>query len=186
MKHDVLCQTFRGARSWVYLVICLAVFLGGCQEKEIPLSKAAQTCKAEMLGEMNMLTTALTGPVAQQDWQAAESILRSSFDKLKKAGKLSPFRVGVFDRHAITQVMVPPRQGEALDFRNYAPARVVYEQKKMAQAVLYLEGHQIFVLVAPLLQQSQVTGAVVLVFPEEEIQKCHLSDQEFLSIDFNR
>jgi hypothetical protein len=186
MNHDVLCRTARGARSWVYLAVCLAVFLGGCQKKEIPLSKAAQACKVEMLGEMNMLTTALTGPVAQQDWQAAESILQSSFDKLKKEGKLIPLRMGVFDRNAITQVMVPPRKGEALDFRNYAPARVVYEQKKMAQAVLYLEGHQIFVLVAPLLREDQVTGAVVLVFPEEEIQKCHLSGQEFVSIDFNK
>jgi len=186
MNHDVLCRTARGARSWVYLVICLAVFPGGCQKKEIPLSKTAQTCKAEMLGEMNMLTAALTGPVAQQDWRAAESISQSSFDKLKKAGKLMPFRVGVMDQNAIAQVMVPPRQGEALDFRNYAPARMVYEQKKMAQAVLYLEGHKIFVLVAPLLRQNQVTGAVVLVFPEEEIQKCHLSDQEFMSIDFNK
>jgi hypothetical protein len=186
MKRDVLYQTARGARSWVYLVVCLAVILGGCQKKEIPLSKTAQTCKTEMLGEMNMLTTALTGPVAQQDWQASDSILQSSFDRLKKEGKLMPFRIGVMDRDAITRAMIPPRKGEALDFRNYAPARVVYEQKKMAQAVLYLEGHKIFVLVAPLLRQDEITGAVALVFPEEEIQKCHLSDQEFMSIDFNR
>jgi hypothetical protein len=186
MKHDVLYQTARGARSWVYLVICLAVVLGGCQKKEIPLSKEAQACKNEMLGEMHMLTSALTGPVSQQDWQAAESILRTSFDKLNKEGKLIPLRIGILDRDAITKVMVPPRKDESLDFRNYAPARVVYEQQKITQAMLYLEGNKIFILVGPLLQQSRVIGAVVLVFPEKEIQKCKLSDQEFLSIDFNR
>ncbi len=186
MKYNVLCQTFKGVRPWVYLVICLAVILGGCQKKEIPLSKAAEACKKGMLEEMSMLTTALTGPVAQQDWQAAEAMLQTSFDKLKKEGKPAPFRIGVLDRDAITRVMVPPRKDESLDFRNYAPARVVYEQKKMTQAMLYLEGNKIFILVGPLLQQSQVTGAVVLVFPEEEIHKCHLSDQEFLGIDFNR
>jgi hypothetical protein len=82
--------------------------------------------------------------------------------------------------------MVPDRASGSFDFSAYAPARVVYEQKKMTQAMLYLEGKKIFVLIGPLLQQDKVTGAVVLVFPEEELHKCHLSDQEFLSIDFNR
>ncbi len=186
MKREVLGRTARGARLWVYLVICLAVVLGGCQKKEVPLSKTAEACKVEMQGEMQMLTTALTGPVAQQDWPAVEAILQSSFNKLKEQGKLKPLRVGVMDRDAIARVMVPPRQGAPLDFRNYAPARVVYEQKKIAQAMLYLEGQKIFVLVGPLLRQDQVAGAAVLVFPEEELKKCHLSDQEFLNIDFNR
>ena len=186
MRFDALCQTAGRARLWVFLAICLVVILGGCQKKEIPLSKAAQACKTDMLGQMRLLTTALTGPVAQQDWQAAQSSLQTSFDKLQKEGKLTPFRIGVLDRDGITQVMVPPGKGGSLDFSAYAPARVVYEQQKMAQAMLYLGGKKIFVLIGPFLRQNQVTGAAVLVFPEEEIQKCHLSDQEFMSIDFNR
>jgi hypothetical protein len=186
MKLDALCQTARRACPWVYLVICLIVILGGCQKKEIPLSKAAQTCKMDMLGEMNMLTAALTKPVAQQDWQAAEPILKTSFEKLTKEGKLIPLRMGVLDRNGIAQAMVPPRKGVPLDFRSYAPARVVFEQKKIAQGRLYIEGKKMFVLAAPLLQQDRVTGVVVIGFPEEELQKCHLSDQEFMDIDFNK
>jgi hypothetical protein len=186
MKHATQRQVAKQACLWVCLVICLVVILGGCQQKEIPLSKAAQACKNNMLAEMKMLTTAVTGPVAQQDWQAIETILQAFCEKLEKEGKLVPFKIVVLDQNGITRVMVPPRKDGSMDFSSYAPARVVYEQKKMTQAMLYFEGKKIFVLLGPLLQQDQIIGGVALVFPEEELQKCHLSDKEFMSIDFNQ
>jgi hypothetical protein len=186
MRIDSLGQAARRACPWVCLVICLAMILGGCQKKEIPLSKAAEACKQALLGEMNMLKAAMSGPVSKQDWGAVEPILQSSFEKLKQEGKFIPFRIGVLDQNAITKGMFPPRKGEALDFSNYQPGRTVYEQKRITQAMLYLEGKKIFVLIAPLLQQDRVTGAVVMAFPEEELQKWHVPEKEFLGIDFNK
>jgi hypothetical protein len=186
MRFDSLGQTARRLCPWVCLVICLAIILGGCQKKEVPLNKAGEACRKALLGEMNMLTEALAGAVAKQDWGALEPILQTSLEKLKKEGKFVPFRIGVLDQNAITRAMFPPREGGALDFRNYQPAQTVFEQKKKTQAMLYLEGKKIFILVAPILQQDQITGAVVLAFPEAELQKWQVSDKEFLSIDFNQ
>jgi hypothetical protein len=186
MRSVCFGQTARRAYPGVCLVICLAMILGGCQSKEIPLSKAADSCRKALLGEMNMLKAALAGPVSKQDWGAVEPILQSSFEKLKQEGKFIPFRIGVLDQNAISRGMFPPRKGEALDFSNYQPGRTVYEQKRITQAMLYLEGKKIFVLIAPLLQTDQVSGAVAMVFPEEEIQKWHVPEKEFLSIDFNK
>jgi hypothetical protein len=186
MRQARLCRTARRIGPWAYLVICLAVISGGCQSKEIPLSKAAQTCKKALLGEMSMLTTALAEPVAKQDWEALIPILQMSYEKMEKEGKFVPFRIGVLDRDGIVQGMFPPRKGGRLDFSNYDPAKVVYEQKRKTQAMLYLEGKKIFTFMAPLLQQDRVTGAVAMVFPEEELQKWHVPEKEFLSIDFNQ
>jgi hypothetical protein len=187
MKQNVLGQTARRARSWVYLVICLTVILGGCSKKEVPLSKAGETCKKTLLAEMNMLTTALTGPVAQQDWGAVNTILQTSFEKLQKEkGMFAPDRLGVLDRDGITQGVFPTRRIGKMDFGNYQPARVVYEQKRMTQTMLYLEGNKIYVLIGPLLQKDQLTGAVVMIFSEESLQKWHVPEKEFLGIDFNQ
>jgi hypothetical protein len=186
MKHKVLCQTAGRAYPWVCLVVCLAMILGGCGKKEVPLSKAAQTCRKSLLAEMKMLTTALTGPVAKQDWGSVQTILQTSLEKLQKAGMYAPDRIGVMDRDGITQGMFPPRKIASMDFSNYQPARTVYEQKRITQAMLYLEGNKIFILIAPLLQKDQLTGAVAMIFPDESLQKWQVSEKEFLGIDFNQ
>jgi hypothetical protein len=186
MRCNVLGQTGRPARSWVYLVICLALILAGCSKKEIPLSKGGEACKKALLGEMHMLTAALAGPVAGQDWGAVQTILQTYLEKLQKEGRFVPDRIGVLDSNGITQGVFPPRRIGRMDFSNYQPARMVYEQKRITQTVLYLEGKKIFVLLAPLLQKDQVTGAAVMVFPEESLQKWQVPEKEFLSIDFNQ
>jgi hypothetical protein len=186
MKRNVLCQTTRWTRSWVYLVICLAMILGGCSKKEVPLSKAAETCKKSLLAEMNMLTASLTGPASQQDWGTVKTILQTSFGKMQKEGMFAPDRIGVLDRDGITQGVFPLRGIGKMDFRNYQPAQIVYEQKKITQTMLYLEGNKIFVLIAPLLQKDQVSGAAVMIFPEESLKKWHVPEKEFLSINFNK
>jgi hypothetical protein len=180
------CRTARRMGPWACLAICLAVILGGCQAKEPPLNKQAQVVRTGLLGEMNKLTTALTGPVAKQDWGAVETILQASSEKMEKEGKFIPMRIAVLDLDGITQGMFPPRKGEPLDFRNYQPAKIVFEQKRKTQARLYLEGKKIFILMAPILQQDKVTGAVVMAFPEAELQKWHVPEKEFLGIDFNQ
>jgi hypothetical protein len=186
MRFDFLGQIARRACPWVCLAICLGMILGGCGKKETPLSKAAQTCKKTLLAEMNMLTTSLAGPVAKQDWGTVETILQTSFEKLQKESMFAPVRLGVLDRDGIIQGMYPPKKDGSMDFSNYQPARIVYEQKRKTTAMLYLEGNKIFIFISPILQQDQVTGAVVMVFPDEGLQKWKVSEKEFLSIDFNQ
>jgi hypothetical protein len=186
MKDNALCQTARRACPWAYLVICLAVILGGCQSKETPLSKQAQAVRQELLGEMTQLSGALAEPVAKQEWQALGPILQSSYQEMKKQGRLVPIRIVVLDRDGLIQDRFPPTSQEKLDFSKYEPTKIVFGQKRKTQARLYLEGKKIFIVMAPLLQQDQVTGAVVMGFSEEELQKWQVPEKEFLSIDFNQ
>lgn len=186
MKRGIFYQTVKRVCSWAHVFLCLAVMLGGCQTKEMPLSKDAQAVRSGLLGEINKLTAALIEPVTQQDWGALRPILQKSYEEIEKSGKFVPLRIVVMDREGLTQGMVPPGAEKSLNFGSYAPAKTVFAEKRKTQAMLYLSGVKVFIVMAPLLQKEQVTGAVALGFPEEELQKWNVSEKEFLSIDFNR
>jgi len=186
MKKSSFHEYARRGYSWVYLVVCLVVLLAGCQSKGPPLSKEAQAVKKVLLEEMTKLTTALREPVAQQDWPAVEPILQTSQEEMKKRGQAVPAALVVLDRNAIVQARFPGEKVGKLDFWNYAPAQVVFNEKRKTQTMLYLGGRKIFILIAPILQQDRVVGAVTMGFPEEELRRWKVSEQEFLRIDFNQ
>jgi hypothetical protein len=169
------------------MFICLAVVLGGCQAKEAPLSKEAQTLKQEVLGELEQLGALLLKPAAQEDWPAAKDLLQAAYEEMVKSGKAAPFRIGVLDRHGVVQGMFPPAKEKQLDFSGYTLAKTVYTERKTAKAVLYVGEIKIFIVVAPLHQQDRILGAVALGFTEEELEKTwKVSEKEFLAIDFNK
>lgn len=184
MRHALPGQTAGCLSCWVSLVICLAVVLPGCGKKEIPLSKAAQACKENLLKEMAILTRTLAEPVARQDWSAAQSVLQDSYERIVKEGKFVPFRIVALDRYGNNQASFPKAEGR-YNFSTYEPAKRVYNQKRKTQALLYLKEKKIFTVIAPLLRQAQVTGAVVMGFWEDELQKWKVSEKEFMGMDFN-
>jgi hypothetical protein len=104
---------------------------------------------------------------------------------MQRSGRAAGMYLAVLDRNGIMQDRFPPKKVEHLDFRNYGPAQMVFQEKKKAQAMLYLGGSKIFVLMAPLLKDDQVVGAVAMGFPEEELQRWNVPEKEFLSIDLN-
>ncbi len=186
MKKLSASSTARCARFWVYLVCCLAVMLAGCQSKVRPLSKPAQAVKQALLGEMNKLTAALLEPVAKQDWEAVTPILQTSYEQMQQSSKVVPASLVVMDQNAIVQARFPGEKAGQLDFRNYEPAKIVFQEKRKTQTMLYLGGRKIFVVIAPLLQKDQLIGAVAMGFPEEELQRWKVPEKEFLGIDFNQ
>jgi len=186
MERYSLNRAGRRVGSFGALVVYFAMILMGCGSKEAPISAAAQGLKKELLGDMSSLTKALAEPVAKQDWEAVTPVLQKSYEEMKTRGKFVPLRIAVLDRDAIVQDRFPPKKQEQLDFKNYEPAKAVFVDKKKTQAMLYLEGTKVFVFIAPLLKNDQVTGAVVMGFPEEELKKWKVSEKDFLSTDFNQ
>ena len=186
MRSGFPGQIARSVHPWACLIIMFALMAAGCS-KAAPLSKNAAALKKELLSDMNILTAALSEPVAKQDWQAVESILPAKVAELKKRGDVAPASIVVVDKNAISQARFPAgehRQG--LDFMNYQPAQVVFREKKKTQAQLFIGDKKIFVFIAPILQQDQVIGAVAMGFPEEALKIWKVSEQEFLNIDFNQ
>lgn len=168
-------------------LICLAVLLGGCQAPKPPLSPEAQALKTELRGETDKLVTQLIEPVSKQDWAAVEPILQTTYSNMEDKGKLVPKVIVVLDSNGITQVRFPPADIGHYDFSNYTPAQIVFQEKRKVQATLYFKGIKIFMVLAPLLQQDTVMGAVALIFPANTLEKqWHVSEKEFLSLDLNQ
>jgi len=187
MLLDCLRQTVRKANVWLLVLICLAVVSGGCREKEPALNKDAQRLKNELLDEISWLMPKVLEPVGKEDWEAIPPVLQSFFEEIGKKGKIVPARLVILDRNGITQVTFPPKKEEYLHFYNYEPAKVVFTKKRKAQAILYLGLEKFFVIMAPILEEGQVIGAVALGFSEEELKNTlKISEKEFLDINFNK
>lgn len=186
MKHAIWGRAVRPACLWLLPVVGLVLLLGGCQAKEQPLSTAAQAFRGEVLGEMHKLTAALAAPLAHQDREAVRPILQTASAAMEKKGRLVPTTLAVLDENGITQGRFPGRDAGHLDFMNYDATKVVYKEKRIAQARLFLGGAKIFVVLAPVLKQDQVIGAVALGFSEEDLRKGKISEKDFLDLDFNK
>lgn len=185
MHSGHLVKASKLTMSWVYVVICLAVILGGCGAPKPPLSEKAQAFKKELLGEIQKLTPQLIEPVSKQDWEAVKPILQASYETMQKAGKLAPLIVVLMDQNGIIQERVPPTKESHFDFSNYAPVKTMFAEKRKVQATPYLKGTKIYVILAPLLKENDVAGALGMVFLESELEKWKVSEKEFLDINFN-
>jgi hypothetical protein len=186
MKSDALYRRVRRAVPLACLLLGLAVMLMGCQSQGPSLGKAAETLKVELQAEMNKLIAALTEPAAQENWQAVQPILQAAYEEMQKKGKVVPAALLVMDKNGIAQDRFPPKNVGKMDFMSYEPAQTVYQNKKKAQAMFYLGGAKIFVLIAPILQGDQVAGAVAMGFPDEALKSWKVSEQDFLNINFNQ
>ena len=143
------------APAWGILFICFAILLGGCQAKTPPLSKEAQALKQELLKDMDQLTTALSEPVTQQDWEGAKPILQKSFMEMERE-KLAPYRIVVLDRNVVTQVRYPAQKEEQFDYSNYKQTQTVFSEKKKTQFMAFRDGKKLLGIIAPILQQDNV------------------------------
>jgi hypothetical protein len=179
-------KTVRQLKLSGVFLICLALLLGGCQAPRPPLSPEAKALKKQLLGNLKKLTPQLIGPVAQEDWPAANSILETAYKNMQQEGKLVPEMIVVLDRNAITQARFPSPHERRYDFSNYAPAKKVFNEKSKVQAALYFKGTKIFVVIAPILQDNNLVGGVALAYPADALEKqWHVSEKEFMSLNLN-
>jgi len=181
-------QAVKRAQIGVVFLICAVVAAGGCSAPQPPPSPQARAFQQQVLQQINNLTEKLTGSLsAGQDWESLKPILQAGYKEMKKQGKPVPQEIVVLDREGITRVRVPSESTRHYDFSQYKPARTALKKKRKGQAILYLKGSKIFIILAPLLQKDKVLGAVALSFSEEEMQKkWQISAEEFLNLDFNQ
>jgi len=186
MKCGHLATAIQRAKRGGVFLICLAVIWGGCRTQEPQMSPEVQALKQELLGQIQTLTTQLMKPVSQQDWDAVKPILQTVYETMEKEAKLLPLLIIVLDREGITRTRVPSEVEKHFDFSRYKLARVAFEKKRKTSALLYLGEQKIFLLLAPLLQNNKVLGAVAICLSQNQLQQRQVSQEEFLSLDFNR
>ncbi len=186
MNSFYFFKVARRVQPWACLLLCVVVFLGGCQTEKPSLSKEAQALKKEMLQEMDKITKRLVEPVSKKDWKALRPILKTSYEEMEQGGKLVPTRIMVMDRKGISRSIYPPIKKARWDFSSYNYIREAYDNKINVGLRGFLRGGKVYGFVAPLLHKGKVIGGVSMGFPSEEIEeKWKVSEKEFMSINFN-
>jgi len=176
----------RRAQPWAFLLLCVVLFLGGCQAEEPQLSKGAQALKEEMVQEMDKITKRLVEPVSKKDWKALRIILKTSYEEIEQGGKLVPTRIMVLDRKGISRSIYPPMKKARWDFSSYNQIREAYDNKMNVGLRGYLRGGKVYGFFAPLIQKTKIVGGVSMGFSSKEIEeKWKISEKEFMSINFN-
>ena len=183
MNSFYFLKIARRVQLWACLLLCVVVFLGGCQTEKPQLSKEAQALKKEMIQVMDRITEKLVEPVSIKDWKALIPILQTFYEEIKQEGDLVPKRIMVLDRKGISRAIYPPIKKARWDFSSYNHIKDAYDNKMNVVFEGFMRGGKLFGFFAPILHKGKVIGGVSMGFPAKEIEeKWKVSEEEFLSI----
>jgi len=167
------------------LLVCAVLVLFACQGKERPLSPTA-SFKKEMKGILDKLSTTLVEPIYRKDVPGIKTALSEIEPQAVNLCHTCPFQVGVLNQHGDTLAVYPPT-GESNNFSKYDLVIKTINSKKIQQQRFFLQnGSELYIICAPILRQDTVIGLTIIAINAEEAKsRGHLSEKEFLALDFN-
>jgi hypothetical protein len=169
-------------------LLALALLFPACQAQEPPLSPAAASFKKEIQDCLDRLTAPLIEPVVKRDQTGMNEALKKTEPDAVKLCRMCPFRIAVLDPtgHALT--VYPFKADAVADFSNYELVQKVMKTRVVCQKRFFLQdGSQIYIICSPLKRQDELVGILAVSLKADEAQKrWGLTEQEFLTIDFNR
>ena len=152
-------------------------------------SQSTPTFKEEVKIAIKNFSVSLMDPVSKNDIDAIQTMLNKIISDAEKEGKPIHFGIGILDRNgvAITGRYIVGTFREE-DFSKYKFVRKAFKQRKIIQDRLYFQDRsELLIICAPLVQQKNVVGAIVLRFNPTEVKKDYgLNTEQFLALDFNK
>lgn len=187
MKNDRVVREVLAPNVWAVLLVVFGFILTGCQSQAPPLSPAAAAFKKEVKDCIAELSQGLIEPVTRENVAAIQETLKKIEPEAAKLCRRCPFRLGVLNKKGDT-LTIYPSKSEALDFSGYDFVVQILKNRKIAQQRLYLQdGYQVFIVCAPLLQGDDLVGILAISLSAAEAKsRWGITEQEFLSLDFNR
>ncbi len=188
MKNRHVKKKPKFIRLRVVPLILLLGLIYGCQAKEPPLSPGAASFKQEINECIAKLVKPLIEPVLKRDTAAINETLKKIEPEAIKLCRMCPFRIGVMNINGDTLAVYPPQKNAHLDFHNYEVVQQALKTRKIAHQRLFLQdGSSLYVVCAPLIQEDQVIGMLAIALSGAEANsRWGLTEQEFLTLDFNR
>ena len=152
-------------------------------------SQSTPTFKEEVKIAIKNFSVSLMDPVSKNDIDAIQTMLNKIISDAEKEGKPIHFGIGILDRNgvAITGRYILGTFREE-DFSKYKFVRKAFKQRKIIQDRLYFQDRsELLIICAPLVQQKNVVGAIILGFNPTEVKKDYgLNTEQFLALDFNK
>jgi len=152
-------------------------------------SQSTPTFKEEVKIAIKNFSVSLMDPVSKNDIDAIQTMLNKIISDAEKEGKPIHFGIGILDKNgvAITGRYILGTFREE-DFSKYKFVRKAFKQRKIIQDRLYFQDRsELLIICAPLVQQKNVVGAIILGFNPTEVKKDYgLNTEQFLALDFNK
>jgi hypothetical protein len=173
----------------VIIVFLLPVLLvAGCIQKEPPLSPEAQAFKKEVGSLLGQMQQSLAEPTFQDNIPAIDKILQSFAKTTRGMCVDCPYRLGILDHSGDLLTTYPKNDIVGLNFSTYKNVSEPLRKQRISQAQAFsADGTKSYFISAPLIKHNQVQGVLILAFsPADLNKKWHLTEKEFLVIDFNK
>ncbi len=168
-------------------LLLAALALTGCGPAAPPLSPQGQAFKNEVGNMIHRMQQSLANPVAKGDLPAINKVLEGF--SVSTAGLCidCPYKTAVLNHEGILLTTFPNNEVVGRNFSSYRIVSQALSKQRISQSQAYLaDGTKIYFISAPLITQNQVVGVAVLALSPADLEKkWHLSEKEFLAIDFN-
>jgi C4-dicarboxylate-specific signal transduction histidine kinase len=159
----------------------------GCGPQEPLLSPETQAFKLDIGSILGKMQQSLAEPTSQGNVQAIDKVLHYFAKTTTGMCVDCPYRLGVLNQKGDLLTTYPKNEIIGLNFSSYKHILTPLQKHKISQAQAFSgNGAKIYFIAAPVQKNNQVQGVIVLVLSPADLEKkWHLTEKEFLSIDFN-
>jgi C4-dicarboxylate-specific signal transduction histidine kinase len=168
-------------------ILLIALAITGCGPAAPPLSPQGKAFRNEVGGIIQKMQQSLAGPVAQNDVPAINQILQGLSKTTAGLCIDCPYRTAVLNKDGILLTTFPNNEMVGRNFSAYRGVADALHRQRIGQTRAYLpDGTKIYFISIPLITANQVVGVVGLALSPADLEKkWHLSEKEFLAINFN-
>lgn len=170
------------------IFVILLILTSGCQTKEPDLSQKEAALVIVVQDTISRLTKALIGPVAENNLEEVNLILKDYFSGAGLEPRLAVTYAGVTNNQGIILAAYPKTNAIGSDFSKYGVMAKVLQNRGIYQEKLFIDNYpEIWVLCAPLMNHGKVVGTVWLALDAENVRTTwKMSTEVFLGINFNK
>lgn len=168
-------------------IILATLGITGCTSIEPPLSPEAQAFKKEIGGLLTDMQKSLADPTARGNIGAIDAVLNGFSRNTAGICVDCPYRTAVLNKDGVLLTTFPKNDFIGRNFSAYKSVSTALQKEQITQRQIFqADGVKTYFLSAPLLQNKQVVGVIILsLTPADLEKKWSLSDREFLAINFN-
>lgn len=169
------------------LLACLFAIGAGCQPDRVSPGPEALALRDRIQSNLDPILPELSANFQQKKRKQVKAILDTLYASLNQSDEKSPFFLALLDSHGVT---ITSRTKTLLsgsqNYGNYHVIAKVIQKRKTITSSLYLQGGaKVYIICVPLMNKTKLAGVIILGIDSEYLRKSGISEQQFMTLDFN-
>ncbi|MRR53198.1 MAG: hypothetical protein EG822_01630 [Deltaproteobacteria bacterium] len=169
------------------LLACLFAIGTGCQPDRVSPGPEALALRDRIQSNLDPILPELSANFQQKKRKQVKAILDTLYASLNQSDEKSPFFLALLDSHGVT---ITSRTKTLLsgsqNYGNYHVIAKVIQKRKTITSSLYLQGGaKVYIICVPLMNKTKLAGVIILGIDSEYLRKSGISEQQFMTLDFN-